>query len=998
MLKHGLFRMSKQFFVGIDLGTTNTVVAYAPISEKNNPQSRNIFAIEQLVAPGEVAKRPMLPSFRYHFAQGEIADTDCLLPWANNIQPLAGDFKQVIIGQWARDLGAKVAGRQVHSAKSWLSHNKVDRHAAILPWGAQAIPQVSPVVASASYLYHIRNAWNFEHPKAPLEEQDIAITVPASFDADARALTVEAASLAGLKHIRLLEEPQAVCYHWYANNKNQVADILKAKKLIMVCDLGGGTTDLSLIRVAHNQNGEIDLTRIGVGEHLMLGGDNIDLALAHIAEQRLNLPKALSAAELSQLINQTRSAKERLLDNPEIKSTTITLLASGSRLMAGAKRCEITHEEVKHLALEGFFPFVDWQSQPQKRRSAVMEFGLPFAADPAITKHFASFISQHQRVCREALAFNNQQPEHTPHQDKTLLSNPMPAIPDCLLLNGGLFNSQAITLRTHQQFSQWQGGASVTPLNNHEPHLAVAYGAVSFLMARASKQKTISGGSPRAFFLVIEQNADHTKNTQTSAVCILPKGCQEGLEYILSQPRFSLRLDQPVNFTLASTRLEQPFKRGEVVTLTDDFFILPPLVTQINSREVFNKKAIITEAQSAEPPENKAVKYLPVILKAELTEVGTLKLDCIEHTITDQANAPSWALEFQARSHQKMSSFKRASLPKNFAQACQKIDDIFGTSKNTPHKPSGAQTTNPIKKTNPVKKLAPAKPKMLRKTLEGLLGNRENWDAHCLRALFDHLMTYKNKRKRSVAHERLWFNLAGFCLRPGFGDAADIWRLENIWPLYEEFIAYEKDTQNWKDFWTFWRRAAGGLNEVQQNHIFEGLAPYTDPQYSDSRKVNTEAQLISYDDVLRLLASLERISIKHKIQLIENLFARLKLKNPSPVSYWAIGRVGTRVPFYSSSHHVIPISQVEQWLDYILQNNWQADNQIALCTAMLARMSGDRHRDINSLLRMQIIDRLKKAKAPDVWIAMVSQVQNLDNAESELIMGETLPAGLKFLE
>ena len=941
-----------QYFVGIDLGTTNTVVAYAALDDNGQPQERKIFEIEQLVAPGEIAKKSMLPSFRYHPMAGEIAAVDCQLPWSKqdkgdgqSTAQLKGDFDGVIIGEWARELGAKVAGRQVHSAKSWLSHGQVERHANILPWGAaDDVQKVSPVVASASYLFHLRQAWNYEHPNALLEYQSIVITVPASFDADARALTVEAAALAGLHHILLLEEPQAVCYHWYSINKNTVASALGGRRLLMVCDVGGGTTDLSLIQIKQDKEQEVSLTRVGVGDHLMLGGDNLDLALAHIVERRLNLPKALSAAQLSQIIAQTRSAKERLLDSKALTKATITLVGSGSRLIGGAKSCELNQEEVTALALDGFFPLIGLDVQPNKRRSAVVEFGLPYAADPAISKHLANFVTQHDGVCRQALG---------------LKGDAITAVPDCILLNGGLFNSATISQRLLEQLGVWQGGVTPIQLENSTPHLAVAFGAVSYLMARAGAHKTISGGSARAFFLVLDSPAD----TKQQAICLLPKGAEDSAEYLLTEQNFILRLGEPVNFTLASSRSSQDYSVGDKVELDDDFFLLPSLVTKINSTEVSNKKNIITETDG---------HYFPVNLNVQLTEVGTLKVEC-----RAQDNSDSWALEFEARTGQRSASFKQAKLPANFEAACLKIEEVFGNRKSDD-------------KSKAVKNL--------RKTLEALLGPRNQWDAHCLRALFDVLVLHKDKRRRSAMHERLWFNLTGFCLRPGFGDAADVWRIEKIWPIYETFLSFDKDTQSWIDFWTFWRRAAGGLDAQQQLHIFEGLVPYADPQYINSRKVNGEAKLISYDDVIRLLASLERIPAEVKIRLIHHLFERLALKNPSPISYWAIGRIATRVPFHSSNHYVLAASTVEPWLNHLLSLDWKADIQIAFCAVMMARMSGDRHRDIDGELRDRINQRLMQIKAPPAWHGMLMTLDVISESDSEKLLGESLPAGLRFIE
>ncbi len=383
---------SPRYLVGIDLGTTNTVVAFCELTENLQQSNVSLFDIDQLIGPGEVVRKPLLPSFRYHPANGQIAPADLTLPWEN--QNVPGDIANVIIGEWARELGAKVEGRQVSSAKSWLSHQAVDRHSEILPWaGVSDVEKVSPVIASASYLNHIRQAWNHRHPGNLLEEQEVVVTVPASFDETARKLTLEAAQLAGLSQVLLLEEPQAVCYDWYARHQHSAAELLKEIPLILVCDVGGGTTDLSLIEAKFNQDA-LALDRIGVGEHLMLGGDNLDLALAHLAEQRFNQSKKLNAASLTKLIQQTRKAKEQLLSSKAPEEVKITMLGSGSKLLGGTKSIALNKQEVHQIALDGFFPLSDFTQTPDKRRSAVVEFGLPYVADPAVSKHVAVvFIS-----------------------------------------------------------------------------------------------------------------------------------------------------------------------------------------------------------------------------------------------------------------------------------------------------------------------------------------------------------------------------------------------------------------------------------------------------------------------------------------------------------------------------------------------------------------------------------------------------------------------------
>lgn len=555
---------SPRFLVGIDLGTTNTVVAYCEITDNLEQSEVSLFDIDQLIGPGEVVRKPLLPSFRYHPAVGQISPSDLTLPWDN--EPVAGDINNVIVGEWARELGAKVEGRQVSSAKSWLSHQAVDRNSDILPWaGAQDVDKVSPVIASASYLNHIRQAWNYRHPSNKLEDQDVVVTVPASFDETARKLTLEAAELAGLKKIVLLEEPQAVCYDWYARHQQTAANELKDLPLILVCDVGGGTTDLSLIEAKFTHD-DLALDRIGVGEHLMLGGDNLDLALAHLAESRFSQNKKLTAASLTKLIQQTRKAKENLLSASAPDEVKITMLGSGSKLLGGTKSIALSKQEVHQIALDGFFPLSDFSEVPDKRRSAVVEFGLPYVADPAVSKHVAEFLTQHQQVSRAALGI-----EDDKHN----------AIPVGLLLNGGVFNSDLVTERVTTLLSDWRG-APVTVLDNPHPDWSVALGAVAFGKARRGAQLKIGGGAARSYFLHLQE-----KNKMGKALCLLAKGTEEGHEIRLSGRRFSLTLGEPVRFNLLTSTHDTltnntAIQNGVMVDVDPDLFApLPPYITTL---------------------------------------------------------------------------------------------------------------------------------------------------------------------------------------------------------------------------------------------------------------------------------------------------------------------------------------------------------------------------------------------------------------------------------
>lgn len=941
-----------RYFVGIDLGTTHTVVAFTDISQGINTDQLAIFEIEQLVAAGEVAKRPMLPSFRYHPTKGELAPQDLVLPWIPS--PVQGEIKQLIIGEWARELGSKVDGRLVCSAKSWLSHLNVDRSAAILPWeAADGVEKVSPVVASASYLNHVRQAWDHEHPNDLLQDQQLVITVPASFDEVARTLTVEAAKLAGLNNILLLEEPQAVCYAWYANNRDQASQLLANIKLLLVCDVGGGTTDLSLIRVtvADNANDEpLCLTRVGVGDHLMLGGDNIDLALAYHAEQRITgKGNKLNTASLSQLIQQTRKAKELLLANEAPESATVTVLGSGSRLIGGAKSCQLSRDEVQTIALDGFMPISELDQHPSQRSSAMIEFGLPYASDPAISKHIAQFISRHQSACQQAL--------NTPH---------LAAVPDGLLLNGGIFNSPLLQQRSVDLLSHWRK-ASINCLANTSPDLAVAYGAVAYSMARAGAQLKIGGGSARSYFLRIDKATSESSTDDSSpsqGICLLAKGQDEGEEVELNSRRFLLRVGQPVNFHLVSSSSDNSYQAGDIFDIdTDHFVSLPPLIAALETNP--NNDSGIAQQDEIE-----------VRLVSTLTAVGTLKIDCVSVNNSQQR----WQLEFQIRrdlAQLQQPQHNLKQLPTNFSQVVEKLDAVYGQSQ---------------------KQVDPKAVKTLRNDLEKLLGKREEWDIVTLRAVFDHLLSNASKRRRSETHERNWFTLAGFCLRPGFGATLDDWRIDQIWPLYEQGLQYAKEIASWTSWWTFWRRAAGGLNDSQQQQLFNDISIYIDPAALTKRKLIAELKNKSYEDMVRLVATLEQLSANTKAQLGDWLLERLKKSSETPTSWWALGRLGTRIPFHGSAHNVIATDNIYLWLKPLLKTDWKKNTHAAFAAVMLTRMSGDRSRDIDEHYRQLILDKLEAIKAPGSWLKMITEVIQLDDIETKRVFGEALPSGLKLID
>ncbi|ELK8497203.1 hsp70 family protein [Vibrio alginolyticus] len=932
---------SPRFLVGIDLGTTNTVVAYCEITDNLEQSEVSLFDIDQLIGPGEVVRKPLLPSFRYHPAVGQISPSDLTLPWEN--EPVSGDISNVIVGEWARELGAKVEGRQVSSAKSWLSHQAVARSSDILPWaGAQDVDKVSPVIASASYLNHIRQAWNYRHPSNKLEDQDVVVTVPASFDETARKLTLEAAQLAGLKKIVLLEEPQAVCYDWYARHQQTAADELKELPLILVCDVGGGTTDLSLIEASFSSQDELALDRIGVGEHLMLGGDNLDLALAHLAESRFNQSKKLTAASLTKLIQQTRKAKENLLSASAPEEVKITMLGSGSKLLGGTKSIGLSKQEVHQIALDGFFPLSDFSEVPDKRRSAVVEFGLPYVADPAVSKHVAEFLTQHQQVARAALRIEDDKQN---------------AIPVGLLLNGGVFNSELVTERVTTLLSDWRG-APVTVLDNPHPDWSVALGAVAFGKARRGAQLKIGGGAARSYFLHLQE-----KNKMGKALCLLAKGTEEGHEIRLSGRRFSLTLGEPVRFNLLTSTHDTltnntAIQNGVMVDVDPGLFApLPPYITTL-------------EGEGAELQANQKER-VEVQLACQLTEVGTLKMECV----SAEDDSKRWELEFEVRNKQTDDNEQVKLHPK--LNECKELI---------------ARLYSGNKKSAESKEI-----KTLAKDLEKKLGKRDEWDFTTLRQLFDTFAQGRKRRRRSEQHEKNWLRLAGFALRPGFGDPTDSWRIEQVWGLYQQNIQF-KNHQGWTDWWMFWRRIAGGLSQEQQETILADIAKYLHPGAMKNPQSAKAAQDMGYESMVRLAASLEHLEVEDKVLLATWFLSKAINHNQfEQAHWWAMGRLASRTPLYGSQHNVIPREQAEQWLPKLLEQNWQKEPMIAFAAVMICRKTGDRLFDISDDYREQVLAKLKQSKVPESWVSLVEEVKELSESESKRIFGDALPSGLTLV-
>jgi molecular chaperone DnaK (HSP70) len=930
-----------RFIVGIDLGTTHTVVAYADTADGGGRPDVRLFEVDQLVGAGQVAPRPMLASMRYHPAATELTPEQSAVPWG--AYDPAQTSPPAVIGALAQELGGRVPGRLVASAKSWLCHPDVDRTANILPWGApDDVAQVSPVAASASFLAHVRAAWDERHREHPLASQDVVLTVPASFDDAARQLTVRAAELAGLPTLRLVEEPQAAMYDWLWRHGASVSSDLAEVRLALVCDVGGGTSDLSLIRV-ELRDGTPRLTRVAVGDHLMLGGDNMDLALARLLEPRMARGGRLDAARLSALIQQSRAAKERLLAPEAPEQVPVTVLGGGRRLIGSAVSTELTREEVARTVLDGFFPRVPAAERPSRRQAAIREFGLPYVADPAVTRHVAAFLARHVEVARDAL---REQPD-----DSGVL------VPDALLLNGGVFRAASLGRRLAEVLGEWRG-APLAELDNPEPELAVARGAAAYGLARREVGLRIGGGSPRAYFLLA---GGKTRGSRT-AVCLVPRGTDEGEEVELPERTFSLRLGRPVEFPLASTTTSHYHRPGALVDPeAEDLIALPPLAAVLESRR-----------------DEGSEREVSVRLAGQLTEVGTLEL----HAIAEEDRRRRWKLEFQVRGQAVESGGQTAAtavteLHPEFPRARERIQRVFAKSA------AGVPARDV---------------KGLRRDLERILGSRESWNPAVLRELFGVLWAGARRRRRSPDHERVWFNLAGYCLRPGYGYPLDEWRMNEIRPLWEQGVQYAKDLPVWSEWWTFWRRIAGGLDETAQQEVLAALEPRLRP--GGRRRGKGKGQTApegALDAMVRLAGSLERLPARQKVDLAGWILPRARGERHAALAWWAVGRLGARVPFYGSAHAVVPPATAEGWLDELLGLDWRDTDGAAFAAVLLARASGDRERDVAAGLRERVAERVEQLGLPASWARMAREVVELEESDRRLVFGETLPPGLRLV-
>lgn len=616
--------MTKKYAVGIDLGTTHTAIAYAPIPEDPSAPSPSpeILGLPQLVAQGTLESRDLLPSFFYVAHESEGPQ---VLPWDSS--------RRYVVGEHARARGVDAPARVIASAKSWLSHPTVDRRGPILPPGApEDVERISPVEASWRYLEHLVEAWDHVvakgDPELALAKQSVVLTVPASFDASARELTTEAAFAAGLEDLTLLEEPQAAFYAWLGAKGDAWRKEVKAGDVVLVVDVGGGTTDFSVI-AAVDKGGDLELERVAVGDHILLGGDNMDMLLAHVVEQKMiaDAEAAGRTLELDRwqriaLQHAARGAKEKLLGDAKAKNAQIAIAGKGSKLVGSTLRAEVTRDEVQRAIVEGFFPSVDASARPAVRaRAALTQLGLPYAQDPAVTKHLAALLARHADALDKTSGKKN---------DAKLLR------PTCILFNGGVMKSDVLRERVTSCIDAWlegAGSAKARVLEGNDLDVSVARGASLFALARAGRGIRIRGGTARGYYVGIEGAVPAVPGLEPpiTALCVAPFGMEEGTSADVPGGELGVVVGEKVSFRFFGSSVRRKDGVGAAIERWKDGELVELAPIEVDL-----------------PAEGRARgDVVPVTLRSSVSEVGTLLLEAVP--LEPKKKDERWKVELSVR-------------------------------------------------------------------------------------------------------------------------------------------------------------------------------------------------------------------------------------------------------------------------------------------------------------------------------------------------------------
>lgn len=942
--------MPARFIVGIDLGTTNCAIAF--VDTMDSDRKVQVFLVEQWVDWQTVEKRTTLPSFHYQWTQAE----------ASQLQSLPkrlASSRDYCVGVYARNRGLHAPGRLISSAKSWLCHSGADRTASILPWqGDVDADRISPVVASSRYLEHLRDAWDAVHPNQPLAMCEVVITLPASFDELARELTIEAARLAGLPRIVLIEEPQAAFYAWLSKHEHEWQKIIRPGQSVLICDIGGGTTDFTLIRVREeNDEQKYGLHRVAVGQHLMLGGDNFDIALAKAVEplfftSQFPSLQSLAPTEWESLRLQCRVAKESLLGTNRPSHCVISIAGRGSRLIENVRSAEVSLAMAEQTLLEGFLPWVDLQAIPYESEGGLFEFGLPYAADPAITRHLARFLWEHRWDGR-------------PEDSKREMSDALAARPDWILFNGGVLESPQIRERLLTQMNAWFANADsqskweVGELESNQLDLAVAMGAAYFGLVRRGEGVRIDARLARAYYLQVTHEPPQ-------ALCIMPGDAVPLDRYSLVDHPFELEIGRPIQFPIFVSSTHLVHRVGEIVPIDFEHMRpLPPIQTVLESSR------------------HRRASRVPIILKTELTEIGTLDLALVtvassNQSPTEASYSMRWRLAFDLRSTVETDRVAHAGTLEQSGIVESELTDLATAAIEGAFQPDASAD------------LA----KLLVKNLVRVLDvPRHEWKPSLLRSMWQTLIDCDPHQKRLAVMESRWLNLLGFCLRPGYGYAADDWRVSVTWRLVQGKL---KHASNAAEAMVLWRRIAGGFTSGQQRALFQEVQGRVVESLEGGTRTTPSNQEAM--ELFRLVGSLELLGVREK-QFLGSLafkaIRRPKLAGLHDSILWMLGRLGARSLVYGPVNEVVPIEAATDWIRSLCDiANATPAHHLALM--QLTRRTGDRYRDVSHVFRDLSLRTLTRWSAPDSYLRLVSEITALDATQNETIIGESLPLGIQL--
>jgi molecular chaperone DnaK (HSP70) len=940
------------FSIGIDLGTTNSALSFTRLDDEYAVSE--VFSIPQWVSPTTVGNSSTLPSFLYLPSTAEAGHFGCDADAAPNW----------VVGKFSRAQAADLPGRVAHSAKSWLCHHAVDRSAPFLPWASDELSEeekISPIRASALILGALRGAWNDAFAElgaqGRFDAQQITITVPASFDSAAQKLTLEAAELAGFSAgVQLIEEPQAAFYRWLERfptrdelNK-RLPELGQRDHYVLIVDVGGGTSDFSLFRLQLDESKTVpSIERVAVSDHILLGGDNVDLALAHMLAARmgdaeLDADEKLSSKQWHYLVARCRDLKENALkvEGPDDEEFPVSIPGRGANLLAGTLSARLQRNELSALLLDGFFPSCPADQVPARSESALKEWGLPFASDSAVTHYLADFLQGQPQV-------------------------------DAVIFNGGALYPKPLRDRLVSVIGDWQSGKVPALLNNPEPDLAVARGAARYGWLTHRKEQRIEAGAARTLYLEV---AGEKKGDPPSLLCILPRGTQPEETVSVERAGLKLRVNQPVRFRAFYSTKRNRDKPGAVLPMEQGKFHPLP--------------ALQTIARVSKIQANASGGQLPIRLATSLNALGLLQVSCVSalHGVDKE-----WPLEFNLRQGLSSAQGKTGG---GFVRE-ERAEAAESDSGTMPEGDAGVSEKEMRAATEVLRKVFSAKGKEgqrrkvsfawllkeLQKALAGIPKHEWNWVL--IRSLWPVLEECQDGRRNSADHEETWLSLAGYILRPGFGAELDELRMEELWQVRQSGLTFPGKRCRLQEY-ILWRRVSGGLSRERQEAVLQESMPVLHQQK------NPPAELI------RMAGALERVGQGLKRELIEMLLAKaveLSQRGEYADPYWvSLTLLLNRAPLYAGPESVVPSELVADAFAACEKLNWEKTAELQTLFLRAARIVDNPHLDLDPAVRKKIVSKLNKADVPPIRQIPLKEFVPIEKSDRISLFGESLPAGI----